>query len=367
MPGGGPGSAVPAAVCRTLVGSTTAEEFEALFDAALQPEQYYVEYVPHQPTAVPTLAQLVPWGMAHESDRIDHLPVVPSSAATTLEVAGLPAASAVSADGGQQPAAGAPAVRLDPGCGESWRAGGRAAAARDWGPKEQRPSTTKRAQLGMMAASLQGKLEQHELDRIHDREDAGGQVEDEEAALEAQRLAIEEEAAEAEVELARLRQKQREQQQLLGPTDEGRLRDQLRSEAKERHQRWADLLKQIHTERLEFERVKLGAHALWKEAEELYGSEECPPLPWVEKWVQRTRRRVSSRPPTPGSTPSAEQPFQSQHTESPWPCQVIRPEPPTMAYVEGWLARRNGLDRELPAYHWEVRRLARPHPPPHPF
>jgi hypothetical protein len=118
----------------------------------------------------------------------------------------------------------------------------------------------------------------------------------------------------------------------------------MANEKKADERRWANMLQEAHTEYLERDRVKLGAYRLWGIIRAQYGAAHAqklseqfgrpfsrrelagvltdldadgiwPPLQWVERWIQRTGRRA------------------------------IRPEPPPLAFITDWLARRNGLDR----------------------
>ena len=94
---------------------------------------------------------------------------------------------------------------------------------------------------------------------------------------------------------------------------------------------WAAQLREIHTAHLKAHRVKLGAHALWKQAhanlahqaQKLGGSTVAqdaslagPPIHFVEKWVVRTGRRV------------------------------IRSDVPPISWVSEWVATRCGQARD---------------------
>eukprot|EP01052_Picozoa_sp_SAG31_P006465 SAG31_NODE_298_length_18125_cov_27.373350_4_plen_418_part_00 len=336
-------------VCHDLFAATSVEEFDVLFDAAVRPKPFHVDYIPpkeqwaaalrkelqrwklHQlqdradaagattddlteanhaydpkkahidlicklEDPVPTMAQLVPWPMFHgESDSIDEnegssndsseparagnmsssIPIVSGQIATTLEKVGLP--------GAKQQQQGSSSVS---GQGDTRRLPREA-----WLPKQMSADAARHAKLGKVVAGLRVKLDEKQGAEAAARQktEAAEALEREYAELDAQAAAQEEAAAKAEAELERLRKQIKDN--VPEVTVRQQVRDRVQRETKLRHRRWAELLRTIHSEQLQTERINLGAHALWKEAIEIYGFENAPPLPWVERWIQRTGRR----------------------------------------------------------------------------
>lgn len=81
--------------------------------------------------------------------------------------------------------------------------------------------------------------------------------------------------------------------------------------------RWAEMLRELHGRHKAQTRQKLGAHALWKAVQKEAGPAAAPPLAFVDKWVERTGRRV------------------------------IRPDLPSAEFIGEWLAGRNGQQRDV--------------------
>ena len=103
---------------------------------------------------------------------------------------------------------------------------------------------------------------------------------------------------------------------LTESSDEDDGEDMRINERRRQRLRWADMLRDVHSTYMTQTRQKLGAHALWRAVKQEAG-EAAPPLPFVDKWVERTGRRK------------------------------IRPDLPSADFVRDWLADRNGQQRDV--------------------